>query len=293
MQPLNSKLIARSFNRASKTYDKASVVQSAMAQTLISRLPLLKVSPHVILDVGAGTGQTTQKVASCYPNASVVGFDVAVNLLKVAAKGNYPNAAYFIHGRAPDLPFADNSIDFIISNAALQWCGDLPVLFREFQRVLSPGGLLMFSTFGPDTLQELRGSWQQIDSYSHVNDFQDMHDVGDALLQAGFMNPVMDVDYYTLTYRTTLDLLKDLRAIGSANTHAMRMPGLMHKSRLDALDAVYRAQYAQDNCLPATYEAIFGHAFKADKAADMPVARPRQARVSVADIIRLHKEKRQ
>jgi malonyl-CoA O-methyltransferase len=159
------------------------------------------------------------------------------------------------------LPFASQSCDLLISNVMLQWCNDLVPVFKECVRVLRPNGLLTFATFGSDTLKELRASWSQVDGYPHVSRFLDMHDIGDALLAAGFRDPVVDREDKVLLYDQVKDLLKDLKAIGANNATQGRAQGLMGKQRLQALYQAYEEFRGVDGQLPATYEVIFGHAW--------------------------------
>ena len=125
------------------------------------------------------------------------------------------------------------------SNLALQWVNEPPRAFAEFRRVLAPGGLLMFSTFGPDTLKELRAAYQGTDRYTHVNRFIDMHDLGDMLVHAGFADPVMDMEYMTLTYADVRALMRDLKAIGAHNVTAGRRPGMTARATLAAVERNY------------------------------------------------------
>jgi malonyl-CoA O-methyltransferase len=154
----------------------------------------------------------------------------------------------------------------------MQWCNDLNAVFQEAKRVLKPGGLYVFTTFGPDTLKELRYSWQQVDEGSHVNRFIDMHDIGDALLQDGFAEPVMEAEVMTVTYQTVEDIMRDLKAIG-ANVTAQAagtgelmqassaQKGLGGKSVMQTLRESYE-RFRQETVLPASYEIIYGHAWK-------------------------------
>ena len=170
------------------------------------------------------------------------------------------------------LPFADNSVDLIVSNLMLQWCDDLDLVFAEFRRVLRPEGLIMFTTFGPDTLKELRQSWQAVDAnYEHVNTFIDMHDIGDALIRAGFGQPVMDMELFTLTYDKPMGVLKDLKAIGATNANQDRQTGLMGKQKFAAmLNAYEELRSVTDNKIPATYEVVHGHAWAAPEVIKGP-----------------------
>ena len=150
--------------------------------------------------------------------------------------------------------------DSIFSNIMLQWCGDPEVVFRECARVLRPGGLLTFTSFGPDTLRELRKAWATADQYTHVNRFIDMHDLGDAMLRAGLAEPVMDVERYTLTYPDVRGLMRDLKAIGAHNVNAGRARGLTGRRALERMTAAYESE-RRDGRLPATYEVVYGQAW--------------------------------
>ena len=141
----------------------------------------------------------------------------------------------------------------------LQWCNEPDQVFRECRRVL-PGRLLTYTTFGPDTLYELRRAWSAADGLTHVNRFIDMHDLGDAMVRSGLAEPVMDVDRCTLTYADARDLMRDLKAIGAHNVNAGRAPGLTGKSRLARMIASYE-EFRRDGRLPATYEVIYGQAW--------------------------------
>ncbi|MFQ5488182.1 MAG: methyltransferase domain-containing protein, partial [Gammaproteobacteria bacterium] len=183
----------------------------------------------------------------------------------------------FLCADAEQLPLQPRSCDLLVSNLTLQWCNDPDRTFAGLQRVLRPGALLMFTTFGPDTLKELRHSWQAADGHSHVNAFLDMHDIGDALLRAGFADPVMDVEHFTLTYENARGLMNDLKALGAHNTTAGRPRGLTGREQLRRVTAAYEA-YRQDGLLPASYEIIYGHCWVPlegqDKSHDNTVAVP-------------------
>jgi malonyl-CoA O-methyltransferase len=160
------------------------------------------------------------------------------------------------------LPFPDASVDVAVSNLMLQWCDDLDVAFAEIRRVLKPDGFFSFTTFGPDTLRELRAAWATVDDYTHVNTFIDMHDIGDALGRAGLTEPVLDVERVTLTYSDVLALMRDLKVIGAHNVTAGRLRGLTGRSRLRAMEAAYESQ-RRDGRIPATYEVVYGAAWGA------------------------------
>jgi malonyl-CoA O-methyltransferase len=163
------------------------------------------------------------------------------------------------------MPLAADCVDLIWSNLAMQWIATPENMFREMRRILKSNGLLLFSTFGPDTLRELRTAFSGLDGYSHVNRFTDMHDIGDALIHAGFSNPVMEMEHLTLTYTDLKGLMRDLKGIGAHTVLEDRRQGLMGRHEWQQLIANYET-FRREDRLPATYEVIYGHAWVGDKS---------------------------
>ena len=271
---IDKRLMRRAFEHAAHSYDQAAVLQREVNQRMLERLDWVKLDPQWVLDAGAGTGVGARALASRYPKAHVLGIDIAETMLQVARDADpwWKRSLSFLTGNLPQyaggdisrLPLKTSSVNLLWSNLALQWCDDLPVTFSEFQRVLAPGGLLMFSTFGPDTLRELRQAFSGIDGHTHVNRFVDMHDIGDQLLYAGFSTPVMDMDMMTLTYPDVTTLLRELKAIGAHNVTSGRGHGLMGKRKWQAMLQRYE-QLRVDGRLPATFEVVYGHAWVNEK----------------------------
>lgn len=285
---LDKSLVRASFDKAAPHYEKVAVLQREVGQRMMQRLELIKITPDQVLDIGSGTGVQSNLLAENFQHAQITSMDLSINMLhqgKKKARQPHEHTRTIKHvcGDAERLPFANESIDFIFSNLTLQWCNNLDYTFFEFQRVLKPGGLLLFSTLGPDTLHELRASWQSVDDHSHVNAFMDMHDIGDGLMRFFFADPVMDVENITLTYQDTYKLMKDLKTLGAHNVTAGRPAGLMTKSRLLKMQAAYE-QYRNNGVLPASYEVIYGHAWKADEndTAIKKIPRRRQEVVTVS-----------
>ncbi len=271
---LDRRLARASFDRAAAHYDQAAVLQHEVESRLLERLGLVKLDPLHVLDLGCGTGRGSAALLGRYKRAHVVACDIATNMLaQTRARGRWLRRPSCVGGDAEWLPFADNSFDLVYSNLMLQWCDDLDRAFREISRVLAPGGLLIFTTFGPDTLKELRGSWSQVDRYTHVNAFMDMHDIGDALLRCGLAEPVMDVERLTVTYRDVRGLMRDLKAIGAHNVTRGRSRGLTGKQRLIQFIAAYERYRRADGLLPASYEVVNGHAWARDRAVSIPLDR--------------------
>ena len=267
---LDKKQLRTAFERAASSYDQAAVLQREISNRMLSRLEYIKYQPDVILDAGSGTGYGSQQLAKRYPNSQLIAMDIAWAMLSHAR----PNTAwwqrllpllqqhsYYVCADIEQIPVKNESVGMVWSNLALQWCNDLEHTFAEMHRILRTDGLVMFSTFGPDTLKELRQSFAQVDAFSHVNRFIDMHDIGDLLVHNGFSTPVMDMEYITLTYSDVTSVMRDLKAIGAHNVTQGRNQGLMGKNKWQKAIAEYE-KLRRDGKLPATYEVVYGHAWK-------------------------------
>lgn len=259
---VDKRLVAASFNAAAEHYDQYAVLQQTVCARLVERLELVRVAPRRVLDIGAGTGTAARRLVNNYRRATVIGVDLALQMLRAGSyRGSrWRSRTQAVCADAEALPFAAASAGLIFSSLTLQWCNDLDAVFQECRRVLARDGLLLFSTLGPDTLKELRQSWAEVDAYTHVNAFMDMHDVGDALIRAGFAGPVLDVEHITLTYASIEELLRDLKVVGAHNVTAARPRGLTGKGTLQRLRTAYE-RYRTDDRLPATYEVVYGHAW--------------------------------
>ncbi|KAB7624431.1 malonyl-ACP O-methyltransferase BioC [Alkalilimnicola sp. S0819] len=264
--------VSRSFAAAAGSYDEVAVLQREVADRLLERLELVRLSPERILDAGSGTGYASAALRRRYPGARLYALDIAQPMAAASRdRGSWRRRIHGVCGDAEQLPLASASIDLVVSSLALQWCRDLDAALTEFFRVLRPGGLLIFTSFGPDTLRELRTAWAAVDEYSHVNAFVDMHDVGDALVRAGFADPVLDVEPFTLTYEAVPDLMRDLKALGAHNVTVGRNRGLTGRGRLQAMMRAYEDFRDAQGRLPASYEVVHAHAW-------MPERKPQRLR---------------
>ncbi|HEB96379.1 MAG TPA: malonyl-[acyl-carrier protein] O-methyltransferase BioC [Sedimenticola thiotaurini] len=262
----------RAFSRAAPRYDEVAVLQREIGQRMLDRLEVVRLQPRWVLDLGAGTGHAIDGLMRRYPKARVLALDFALPMLQRARRrGRLLRRPACLCADLERLPLADACIDLIYSNAALQWSNDPDTTFAELRRVLRPGGLLMFTTFGPDTLKELRQAWSRVDGYSHVSPFADMHDLGDSLLRTGFADPVMDVDRITLTYAAVDGLMRDLKVLGAHNVTSGRPRGLTGRARLRAMRAAYEEHRRADGLLPASYEVVYGHAWVPESAPEQGV----------------------
>lgn len=270
--PLPAKqAIKRSFGRSANTYHAAAVLQKEVCARLAERLALIKLDAQQILDLGAGTGFAAPHLKARYPSGRLLALDLAPEMLIEAKRLEWASTpwidrvrhktyARYACGDAERLPIKSECLDLVFSSLTLQWC-DPRMVFAEVARTLRDGGLFMFATVGPDTLRELRSAFAQVDGRAHVNVFIDMHDLGDALVQTGFADPVMDMEHIVMTYESVEAIARDLKAIGAHNMMPGRPQGLVSKSQWQAVNRDYE-RHRQEGVLPVTYEIVYGHAWK-------------------------------
>lgn len=277
---VDPRVVRRAFGRAVATYDAAAALQREVGARMASRLEYVRVAPALVLDAGCGTGEAVGELSIRYPGARVVALDLALPMVAAArerarhgrslmrrllpaALSGAARAPWFVCGDVNALPLRGVAFDLVWSNLALQWVNDLPRAFAEMRRVLKVGGLLSFTTFGPDTLREVRSAFGRADGHTHTNRFVDMHDLGDMLVHAGFADPVVDMEQITVTYAGPDALLRELKHLGATNATRGRPHGLMGRRRwqkvLAALEAMRR-----DGRIPATFEVVYGHAWKGE-----------------------------
>ncbi|VAW55598.1 Malonyl-[acyl-carrier protein] O-methyltransferase [hydrothermal vent metagenome] len=264
-QTFDQARVRRAFDRAANRYSQHAVLQNEVCHRLLEKLDVVKINPDYILDAGAGTGAALPDLFERYKKAQLIALDLSENMLAQSAQhGSLLRSPHLVCADIESLPFADNTFDLVFSSLSMQWCNDLNAAFLEARRVLKPGGLFVFATFGPDTLKELRASWASVDKANHVNQFIDMHDIGDALLHDRFAEPVMEAEVITVTYDTVDEIMHDLKAIG-ANVTAKKLhnnvAGLSGKTVLKRVRQSYE-QFRKNDVLPVSYEIIYGHAWK-------------------------------
>ncbi len=267
--------VRRAFSRAARGYDQAAALQREVGARLIETLDYLEDRvPQVVADIGCGPGHAAALMQKRWPKAQVVALDLALPMLQQArrnAGGRRSSLlpAFLPFARRPDavcadarsLPLRDNSVDVLFSNLCLQWVEDLPAVFAGFRRVLKPDGLLLVSTFGPDTLFELRGAFSEADDAPHVSLFPSIGQFGDALIAAGFKNPVLDRDEFTLRHADLAALMRELRTLGATNAMADRRRSLTGRQRFARAAQAYDQLRDADGQLPATWEVVYAHAW--------------------------------
>lgn len=258
---LDPRAVRRAFDAASATYASAAGVQSEIRARLLERLDLVNLQPSVVLDLGAGCGESTRALQDRYRSARVVALDVSEAMLAQARRQQrFFRRFHRLAADAQRLPLQNASVDLVFSNLMLEWCASPDEVFQEVRRVLRPRGLLTFTTLGPDTLREVREAWRSIDARPHVNRFIDMHDLGDALMRARFAEPVMDVERLSVTYANVDALRRELKASGSRNLASGRARSLALRSRVRAFEEALAKRIENDR-LSISVEVVYGHAW--------------------------------
>jgi len=253
------------FDRHAKTYDEYSSLQNKISDNLFKKLDLIEVRPNIILDIGCGTGRNGEILKKKYQNIRLINYDFSINMLQEAKKQQHnPLGAKsdFVCGDIEELSFSDNTFDVIWSTSSLQWCNNLSDIFKQAKSILKPGGLFIFSTFGPNTLFELRSVTKKISHYQKTNNFLDILSIKDKLNKNNFINPVIDSEEFCLTYKNINKLFLDLRKIGATSGFRSKKIGLTGKSFLKLISDGYQ-EYSYDGIYPATYEAVYGYAWNA------------------------------
>jgi len=285
---LDRAAVLRAFGRASAQYHGAAQLQAVVGAELLERLQYFPLEPRVIVDLGAGTGRGAAALRARFPRARVIALDPVYAMLREARRRQRFWRRYdCLCADGCAMPLAAQSVDLVYCNLMLQWCASPVALFQELQRVLRPGGLLLFSSFGPATLQELRGAWASVDADSHVSAFTDMPQLGEALTKAGLAEPVMDREVQVRHYADVYALMKELRAIGASHAASDRRRSLTGRHRMQAMASAYES-LREARGLPASWEIICGAAF-AGQAQPVPahaVPAGRETAISISAVRR-------
>ncbi len=254
--------IRNAFNVHAHDYKRAAFVQHEIGLRLLARLDYMLLDPRYILDLGCGPGIFSQSLKQRYPNAQIIGLDFALEMLSVAKESSGASEQLLVNADMHALPIADMQFDLIFANQALHWTSSWDFLLRELYRVLAPGGCLMFTTLGPDTFMELRYAFSLADQHAHVNDFMDLHNIGDALLAQGYTDPVVDMEMLTVHYPTLSQLLHSLKDQGVRHINRKRNPGLTGRNAWQRFSTAMNTLQTADAQYPLSYEVVYGHAWK-------------------------------
>ena len=248
--------ICNSFNTHAKEYEASAIVQKEIGLRLFARLDYLKINPKYVLDLGCGSGFFLEQLKKRYPDAVVVGLDIAFMMLKEA------NENVLVNGDMVKMPFSNGVFDLVFANQVIHWTNSFSLLMQEIKRVMNVDSYFMFSTLGIDTFCELKTAWLHVDNYSHINDFIDMHNLGDILLNEQFVDPVVDMEKIIIKYASAAKMLNSLKAQGVRNINSKRKQGLTTKKSLLIFKQKLAELAAADGKISLTYEVIYGHALK-------------------------------
>lgn len=278
---LDLRQVRRAFARSARDYERHDGLQREVEARLFESLDYYEGSPARVLDVGCGTARGTARLKQRWRRAEVIALDVSLPMLRQARRNTgWRKAFQRVAGDALALPFPDRSMDVVYSNLCMQWCDEPRAFLAELRRVLKPGGLLVASSLGPDTLGELRAAWDAADpGQPRVGRFADMHEVGDAAIAAGLKDPVLDADHILLEYPDVRGLLRDLKGLGATNANRDRPHGLTGKARFRAMVDAYERQ-RRNGRIPATWEVVTIHAWGHQEGA-MPLYGGRETRFEV------------
>ncbi len=259
---IDKRKLASNFSKVAKTYEANAVLQQTVTARLLERLQLIKIAPRWIVDVGSGSGNASRQLAARYKKATVVALDLSLGMLATARSlsPKFFSRQLYVCGDVEKIPLDRSVTELVFSSLVLQWCDDLSVACLQVKNALKAEGLFMFAMLGADTMKELRASWAEADARHHVNTFFDMHDIGDVLVRAGFVEPVLDVEHITMTYADTRALMHDIQRVGAVNVDVDRARGLTGKGAFRRFVDAYE-QWRVDGRLPLTYEIVYGHAW--------------------------------
>ena len=257
---LDRQRIQQAFRLAAGTFDAADFLHREICARLIERFELMRLEPARIIDLGAGTGSACPGLRERFPAAEIIAIDLVPEML-LARKPEWSTGAWPVCADAASLPLRNASFDLFFSNLMLPHCPDQMAIMAEARRSLRFPGLFIFSTLGPQSFIEFREAWAEADNFTHIVPFTDMHDLGDSLVNVGFVEPVVDAELITVTYPSLPALHQDLRRVGSINAMESRNPGLTGRGSWERLCASYAKRRDRDGRLPATLEIIYGQAW--------------------------------
>ena len=260
---LDQRQVRRGFDRAAASFDAAAALPGEVRARLLGSLDYLDDTvPAVVLDLGSGTGHAAAAMKKRWPKSQVLALDLSLPMLRQSRRqAGWWRPFTRLCADARALPLADGSVDLVFANLSLAWMEDLPAVFAGLRRVLRPGGLLLCSSFGPETLGELQAAFTGEHEPPQPIPLLPIADFGDAMVAAGFRDPVLDRDLFTLTWPDLRALLRELRATGMGNALARRRRGLTGRGRFDAASAACEALRDEQGRLPTTWEVIYAHAW--------------------------------
>ena len=267
------RIIKRAFDRLAASFDAIAFLHDEVRHRLLERMELTDIKPGVALDLGSATGRGSRALAARYRRARIVAVDLSFAMARRARQGRWWRKATALVGNAERLPLRDDCIDLVFANLCLPYCEDPQAVLAEVSRVLRPGGLFAFSTLGPDSFGELGQAFRAAGRPRQPPSFPDMHIVGDALVQAGITDPVLDVEYLQIDYGQWPDMVREFRQSGAVPAWAAGGLGLGGATRQHELREHYPTSDA-DRPYPVTLELVFGHGWGSRRRGDGEVSIP-------------------
>ncbi len=253
---LDKRDVAASFSRAATGYDSMARLQRDVGLALLERSEASPAVVRDVLDLGSGTGYFCPALRERFPAATYTGLDIAEGMAHYARE-HHPGQGQWLVGDAEALPLAAESVDFVFSSLAIQWCLNPAALLAELLRVLRPGGRCVFATLGPATLDELRSAWAAVDAYQHVNEFLPASALEEGARRLRGAQLHLATRAFRMDYDSVRELLLELKTIGAHNVNQRRPGGLTSPATLRRMMAAYE-DFRIDGRLPASYEVIFG-----------------------------------
>lgn len=252
---LDQRSLRRAAGKAAEKFKEADFLHREIRSRVLERFDFVRIDPKRILDLGTGTGESARALADHFPHADILALDLVPEMLMV----NTPALA--LCGAAEQLPLVDNSVELVFSSLMLHWTPNVGQLLSQVSRVLKPNGLFMFATLGEGTLNELHQAWAEVDQFTHVMDFVPMRQLGDKMIQAGLVDPVLDSEVITVTYDSVRSMAEDLKNTGASNHTAGRCRGLTSRARWRRMQVAYDQQRNEDDLLTASVNVVYGHAW--------------------------------
>ncbi|KTD80500.1 malonyl-ACP O-methyltransferase BioC [Legionella waltersii] len=258
--------ISKAFSKSVDDYEIAAKVQQEIGNRLLERLQYINLNPRYILDLGCGPGGFSRALKNAYPKAQVVALDLSLPMLKKAkTKMSWRRKWSLLAADMVKMPLPSGLFDLVFANQAVHWGSSLKAVFREINRVMTVNGCFMFTTLGPDTFIELKKAWSGVNEHAHVNEFLDMHDVGDCLLSERFVEPVVDMENLSVHYDSLDQLVRSLKAQGVKNINPQRNQGLTGKRAWQEFKTNYSLMRLVTGKFPLSYEVVYGHAWKGEQ----------------------------
>ncbi|MBT8057826.1 MAG: methyltransferase domain-containing protein [Gammaproteobacteria bacterium] len=270
-------------DRIADRYDRHAALEQEVGRRLFDRIAFQRDEPEAIVDLGCGTGAGAAALKKAFRKSQVAALDLSAGMLaRTAKRSRLTRPIRPIQANAMALPFRRHSVDLVVSNLAVPWFSDPSRFLGQVLRVLRPGGMLLFSTYGPESLEQLHQAITAAGMDCAVPGFTDILEIGDALTAAGFREPVMDVDRITLDYPSLSALAEELDATGTS----LLIEGWPRcRKQLESLERHWPAKDAGGR-VPLSFEILYGAAFGPPEGQPMRTDRGEIATFSVDSLLK-------